>query len=166
MSRNKSIATGAKGIKKPASKSHNNTHTRKRVVRHAVIKTGSMHKVLRHCVRDKKPGQNKEQFRVSRKAAIVAAHAVEDIMDMLLRNGCQLKNEIVKAKMLKPEHLLYVFREWAKVHLALPATTERFTSINRFVDVLDMRRRSTTGAAALAHAMKHVHESSGSVAAH
>jgi len=158
MSRNKSISTGAKGLKKPASKIHG-----KRVVRHAVIKTGSMHKFLRHYIRIKRTGQNKEPFRVSRNAAIVAAHAVEDIMDMLLRNGSQLKNEIVKAKMLKPEHLLYVFREWAKVHLALPATTERFTSINRFVDVLDMRRRSTTGAAALAHAMKHVNES-GSVA--
>jgi hypothetical protein len=160
--KSKSGAAGAKGVKKPAlaEKAHS---VRKPVTRRGVIKTGSMHRFLRGQVRRKVP-DNKDQFRVSKKAARLAAHAVEDIMDLLLRKGTKLKNEIAKVKIFQPEHLLYAFENWAEVHLAKTMNASHFANVDRFVNKLDIRRRSTTGAAALAHAMKHVAESQNQVA--
>jgi len=152
MTRNKSIEAGSKGIKKPVNK-------RKPVPRRTVINTGSMHSYLRVLVRRSKPNQGKDQFRVSKKAASAAAYAVEDIMDLLIRNGAQLKDQIAQVKIFKPEHLLYAFDTWADVHLAVPKVTSRFNNIDRFVNKLDIRRRTTTGAAALSHAMKHANSS-------
>jgi len=167
MARTKSLPTGSKGFKKPANakpavsasiakQALKQVKRRKHaVIKRRAIRTGSMHRFLKTVVISKVDEQTRPKVRVSHHAATLAAHAVEDLVDNLLRSGNQLKEQIARVKIFQPEHLFYAFKTWSGANLAVPRESSKFKNLDRFVNQLDIRRRGTPlGAAALVHAMK------------
>jgi histone H3/H4 len=149
-------SSGAKGSVKSVSiapskstnKNRQQTHyggRRRTRHRRTIIPVTLMHRLIKKIGTLKLSNSNiKHKIRVSQKAALMAAMAVEDIIDKLVRKASYLKDTLSGAITLTAEHVLVAFENWRDNNLSAPAAAKRFAGIYGCVNGLEFRRKATS----------------------